>query len=321
MSRPPFSFFICPDSWLLQREIARIAKAAGCGEWNRSSYWGDEPLESDFWSAMAMPGMLSLLGEGRIIIVRRANAFTVKIWSDLEPLLRKPKADLWVMFCLEGEWKGKTKPVPAVLAKQPFFKVAQKKKWLWESPGLTSEAIQKEVQHWAATKKVSFAAGVQDALIDLLPLDGARLGHELQKLELALGDRREVLGSHLEIFGQKSGMDNFAFVRDVLSNAPSLRVWRTVLLDHEATGSGMLMPFLGLLQREMRILWMLLHGEEDKVFLYPKAKNEKRLLARSLGSRGIARIIDQIFQAEWDLKSGRKDAKQILEHLVASLSS
>ncbi|WP_051822376.1 DNA polymerase III subunit delta [Desulfonatronum thiodismutans] len=305
---------------MIQREIQRRVRAAGCEGWSRTTYWADEPLESGFWTSLAMPGLMSLLGQGRIVVLRRANALTVKVWADLEPLLRKSKPDLWIFFCLEGEWKGKAPAVPAVLAKQPFFKAAQKRQWVWESPGMTPQSLRAELKAWAKRRGVEFAPSVEEKLAGLLPLDGARFGNELQKLELALGERQRMETSDLGLFGEPASLDNFAFLRGMLQSSASLDVWQTVMLDREAGNSGMLMPVLGLLQREMRILWMLNAGEDGAVSLPPFIKGEKKRLAAQLGEQGIARVIDLVFQAESDLKSGRKQADQILEFLVSNLA-
>ncbi|SMP47777.1 DNA polymerase III, delta subunit [Desulfonatronum zhilinae] len=305
---------------MIQREIHARVQAAGCGEWSRTTHWADEPLESGFWTTLSMPGLLSLLGQGRVLVLRRANVLTVKVWSDLEPLLRKGKPDLWVFFCLEGEWKGREPAVPAVLAKQPYFKAARKRQWVWESPGMTPQTLRNELKAWAKRRGVGFAPSVEETLAGLLPLDGARFGNELQKLELALGERRRVEASDLGLFGEPTSLDNFAFLRGMLQSSANLDVWQTVLLDREISNSGMLMPVLGLLQREMRILWLLNAGEDSAVNLPPYIKGEKKRLAAQLGEQGIARVIDLVFQAESDLKSGRKQADQILEYLVSSLS-
>lgn len=305
---------------MIQREIRRRIRAAGCDDWSKTTYWGDEPLESGFWTSLAMPGLMSLLGQGRIVVVRRANALTVKVWSDLEPLLRKSRPDLLVFFCLEVELKGKTSPVPAVLAKQRFFKVAGEKKWIWQSPGMTLTAVQNELKAWAKARGIDFAPTVEESLAEAMPLDGARFGNELHKLELALGDRRRVETADLGLFGEPASLDNFAFLRGMLQSPADLTVWQTVLLDQEASNSGMLMPVLGLLQREMRILWMLNAGEDAAAPISPYHRTEKKRLATRMGEHGIARVIDLVFQAESDLKSGRKQADQILEYLVSSLA-
>ena len=306
---------------MIQRVIRERLQAAGCGEWSRTTHWADEPLESSFWSSLSMPGLLSLLGQGRVLVLRRANTLTVKVWSDLEPLLRKARPDLWTFFCLEGEWKGRTPAVPVAAAKQPFFSAARKRQWVWQSPGMTPRTLRSELTAWAKRRDIGFAPDVEEALAGLLPLDGARFSNELQKLELALGDRRQVTAADLKLFADAPGLDNFAFLRKALRSSADLDVWRTVLLDQESAGPGMLMPVLGLLQRETRILWLLLSNEDDLVLLPAQIKSEKRRLAGKLGEQGVARIIDLVFQAELDLKSGRKQADQVLEFLVSSLAS
>lgn len=318
--RPPFFFCICPDVWLLQERIKDLTTAAGCGAWTRQTFWGDEPLPPAFWTALTMPGLLSILGGGRLLVLRRAHLLPVKSLNDMEPLLRTSKPDLWVFLCLEGEWKGSTPAVPATVTKQPYFKAAKSKGWLWQSPGYTEQSLGSFVRQWAKGKGLAFDPGAEQTLVNALPLDGARMRGELEKLELLLGERRRITDADLSLLNGANVMNNFAFLRNVLTSSMDLNAWRTVFADQTATGGGMLMPFLGLLQRETRILWQLLAGEDDKVALPPSVKREKKQLAVELGAQGLARIWDLIFQAEWDLKTGRKQAEQIMESMVANLS-
>jgi len=319
--RSPFFFCICPDVWLIQERIKDLTTVAGCGAWTRQTFWGDEPLPPSFWTALTMPGLLSLLGSGRILVLRRTHQLPVKTLSDMEPLLRASKPDLWVFFCLEGEWKDSTPAVPATVGKQTYFKAAKNKGWLWQSPGYTEQSLRSFVRQWAKDKGFAFDPGAEQALVNALPLDGARMHGELEKLELLLGERRRIAGEDLGLLSSASVMNNFAFLKSVLTSSKDLTAWRTVLADQTATGGGMLMPFLGLLQREVRILWQLLAGEDDKVALPPSIKREKKQFAVKLGEQGLARIWDLIFQAEWDLKTGRKQAEQIMEFMVANLAA
>lgn len=318
--RPPFYFCVCPDTWLIQERITQVIAAAGCVQWARQTFWGDEPLDASFWTALTMTGLLSILGNGRVLVIRRAHLLPVKTLGDMEPLLRRAKPDLWVFFCLEGEWKGKTPAVPATVGKQPYFQAAKKRGWVWEAPAYTESTLKEFVRQWAKKRKIGFASGVEASLLNVLPLDGARMRNELEKLELLLGERRQVESTDLGLLGGESAMNSFAFLKTVLTRTADLSAWRTVLADQNATGSGMLMPFLGLLQREVRILWQLLAGEDNKVALPPGIKREKKQLAALLGEDGLVRIWDLIFQAEWDLKTGRKQAEQIMEFLAANLA-
>lgn len=318
--RPPFYFCISPDAWLIQERIRSLVEAAGCGKWTRLFFWGDEALGHSFWAALTMPGLLSVLGSGRILVLRRAHLLPVKTLGDMEPLLRVAKPDLWVFLCLEGEWKSTAPAVPATVSKQPYFKAAKERGWLWQSPGVTEKNLKELILKWAGERGIAFAPGVLETLAGMLPLDGAGLRCELEKLDLLLGDRRLVAGQDLGLLGDQALMNNFAFLRSVLDGSADLATWRTVLAEQAASGTGLLMPFLGLLQRELRIMWQLLAGEDGNVALHPGAKQEKKRFAARLGEDGLTAMLDMVFRAELDLKTGRKDAEQILESLVATLS-
>lgn len=318
--RPPFYFCICPDILLIKEHVRGVLEAAGCGEWTWQAFWGDEPLEKTFWTALSMPGLFGVMGRGRALALRRAHQLPVKTLNEMEPLMRTAKPDLCLFFCLEGEWKGGKPSVPETVGRQPYYKAALQRGWVWQSPGYTDGTMKAHVREWATQRGIDFKPGVEESLAGILPLDGAQLRNELEKLDLLLGQRRTLFPADLETLDSQTNLDNFAFLKSVLTSSGDLTAWRTVLADHVATGSGMLMPFLGLLQWEMRTMWLLLTGEEHKVRLHPGIKQQKKRLASSLGEQGLARICDLVFQAERDLKTGRKGAEQILEFLVAGLS-
>jgi DNA polymerase-3 subunit delta len=80
--------------------------------------------------------------------------------------------------------------------------------------------------------------------------------------------------------------------------------------------ADMVFPVSSLMLREARQLWQLLHGEDDKVHLYPGLKTEKKRLAQRMGAVRIGRFWDIVLQADTDIKTGRLKPSQAMENLV-----
>jgi DNA polymerase-3 subunit delta len=79
------------------------------------------------------------------------------------------------------------------------------------------------------------------------------------------------------------------------------------------------LPFLGLMLREARLLWQLASGEGEQVRLPPRVRQEKANMARKLGLVGLARIWTLLMEAETGIKSGQRTPDQAMEMLVSGL--
>jgi DNA polymerase-3 subunit delta len=100
-----------------------------------------------------------------------------------------------------------------------------------------------------------------------------------------------------------------------LQSGYAAAVWK-----HAAAESpdDLLFPLLGLLQRESRILWQVLAGENASV--NPRDINERRDLARKIGISGLSRLWDAMHEAELSVKSGRNSPEQALSTLLATVT-
>ena len=195
--------------------------------------------------------------------------------------------------------------------------MAQKKKWIWQSPGLTRSYLPKYLQRWAQSKGLTFQQGALKAASSILPLDCTALEQELSKLELLV--QSEITEQDLGIISFQPEIDIFAFLQSLQNPKESLKAWRKVLANQLGSNDELVFPFLGLVLREARTLWQLLSGEDSQVRLPPQIKSSKKALAQNLGRDKIAEIWTLILEAEAGIKSGERSADQALEAFVNGL--
>lgn len=322
MSRPGFSFLVSPDLELIREEIGRLLcsfppEPGGLGapaEYERHVFWGDEGLTEDFWENLALSG---LFGGVKTLIVRRADKLKAEHFDKLTSGLARFNPSAWPFFCLEAPFdRGKPK-IPRTLSNKPYWKVAKKKQWIWESPGLTAKAMPAFLQQWAKEKGFSFASNALQEAAAILPPDATAAKSELVKIELALDDGGVVDSQVLRLISHTPAMDAFEFLNAVMAGRNPLSVWRQILLS-AAAGEEQLFPFLGLLQREARILWQLMVGDEN-VSLPPFLIKNKESLARRLGPQKIAAVLELAYEAEYGVKSGALPPDQAMQKLAADL--
>jgi DNA polymerase-3 subunit delta len=314
MQRPGFTFLACPDPEIIRERVDRLLADSG-QPFTKDVFWGDEELGASFWSALSVP---RLLGGARAVVLRRAEACPADFWPRLTPVLRGFNAEVWPFFCLEGPFDRKGPKIPKSLAEQPYFKVAEKRRWFVVSPGLTRRDMGPRLADWAARRRLSLGPGVAEALAAALPPDLARADNELAKLELSLGDRSEIEPGDLALLSFHEGMEGFAFLDALASRRDPAAVWREIA-DKELAGEEMIFPFLGLLLYEARTMWRLGTGDGDEVRLSPAIRQRKEALARRLGAAGLARIFEAAFTAEAGIKSGARRPDQAMEWLTAEL--
>ncbi len=315
MSRPGFTFCICPDSELIRSYISKQLQARP-ETWKQKVFWGDEELTDSFWESF---NLTDLFGECRAIVLRRANKLKTSDWKRFHFVLNKFRKSVWPFFCLEGEWeKGKPK-IPAELKKQKFWKLAEKKGWIWQYPGIARQNLNKYLKDWAANRDIEISADVLAVAADILPLDAAHLKNELAKLELYVAEKKRIESRDLQVLALQPDMDIFSFLRSLQENADMVNVWKQVLQGQLGADSNMAMQFLGLLLREARVLWQLQHGEEDKVRMPGSAKSAKKKLAGKMGNQDVAGLWSLMLEAEYGIKSGEHSPEQAMDLLLARL--
>ncbi|MFW6142815.1 MAG: DNA polymerase III subunit delta, partial [Desulfovermiculus sp.] len=251
--RQGLSFCICPDGQLMKEHIHSLLSAQE-ETWNVRTFWADEELPDAYWQTLTWP---SLLGQCTAVVLRRAENLKAEQWKKLHPILKSFKTGIWPFFCLEKQWDRGRTLVPAVLEKQAFWKVAEKKGWVWRSAGLDRKAVQQRVRQWADRQRINIPDQVWSVLIPSLPLDAAALNNELRKLELLLADRQAMQAEDLKVVSFQPDLDIFAFLRALQSKGQEISIWRTLFRNQLGSNADMVMPFLALLLREARTLWQL----------------------------------------------------------------
>ena len=324
-ARPGFYFCICPDPELSRQKIRGLLNGfpPSVGAWKELVFWGEDGLGDEFWQALTVQ---NLFGEHRAVILRGAQALLADDWRALSRALATVPPTVWPFLCLETAFDGKGPKLPAHVTKLKCRAFAVEKGWVWESPGLNAAGLKDLVRGYCAAQGLTLAPGSLEAIAAALPPDalGARL--ELEKIALAAPDKT-ITPESAAIIAHEPDIDVFAFLRAIEAQAKGaaagerggndfLQVWRAVLVD-EVSKETMLFPFVGALVREARVLWQILFKE--KVFIPNYALAEKQKLARTLGLRGVAALLDLALAAEWGIKSGERKEEQALEALTAGL--
>jgi DNA polymerase III subunit delta len=315
MSRPGFSFLICPDAEMV-RDKADSLLSGAAEAFARRVYWGDEELPPAFWEDLTVQ---SLMATPKAVVLRRAQGCPDAFWAKLSGPLRGFNSLIWPIFCLEGSFERKKPAVAKALSETPYFKVAKQKGWVWESPGLSPESLRAVLADWAGSQELTFAPRVLDELASVLPLDFALIRRELEKLELAVPRGGVVTKDHLGLVSLHAAMDPFAFLRSFTNPKAAFEVWRKIIDDQLLTGDGVVFPFLGLLASDARQMWNLVYGDPEAVRLPPFVAKSKAELGRKLGCQGLARIWELCMEAEAGVKTGRRDPDQAMEILAAGL--
>jgi len=314
-ARPGFTFLICPDPEMIKRRLERLMREAG-GGFEKQVFWGDaDEFDPAYWQALSS---VSLFATPKVVLLRRAENMDAAFWEKLARPLSGFNEYAWPVVCLEGPHDPKKgHSLPKGLDKQPYWKVAQARQWVWVSPGLTGDTIMPLLRDWAGARSLTFAPGVAQELAQALPRDMTAAARELDKLELAARDG--VLSKDLvELIRSDPELEIFNFLKALEEGRDAAGVWRTVFGHQLASEDGFLFQFLAVLAREARLLWQLAHEDPD-VKVHPYVRKLKSPLAGRMGRRGLARIWDLAMEAETSVKSGRKSPEQALEILVADL--
>jgi DNA polymerase-3 subunit delta len=309
-----FSFCLCPDGRLIRDYVAAelAAREAADGAMERHVYWGDEELPAAFWEHMNLQGLFPVR---RALVVRRADALPAAVWRRVSGALASPMEHRLPFFCLEVAWEKGRPKIPAHVEKLKCFAHADKQGWIWRRAGLDDRTLPAFVQKEAKARGLRFAKGAPELLCAGLIPDASAVAMELDKLELVAPDglvsaELAAQAAHVPAF------DSFRFLR-LLQGGKVKNAWTDVLrarLDNE----GLIFPLIGLLIRDARMLWRLLHGESIQA--HPAELDAKRKLAARLGYNGVRRLFELLFLADLAVKSGERLSDQALDALIADLS-
>ncbi len=315
MDIPGFYFCLCPDSTLAREHVDGLLKRANAVGREREirTFWADEGLDGRFWEALTMQGLTE---RPRALLVRGAQTLTAEVWKKLSAVLATPRPDILPVFFLESLWEKGQPKLPAHIAKLRCLEFADKQGWVWRSAGLDARALRKHVQQRAAALELRLTPDALDALCAVVTPDAAAVRGVLEQLALASGDGEVGVELVRNMAESAPEVIIFEFIRH-LQSGNSAAVWRTLLREGDG-GESLLFPLLALLTREARLLWQIQAGEN--VWLPQQTANLKRSLASRLGTSGLANLFAALMEAEWAVKSGRRQPLQALEELVGSLT-
>ena len=330
MARPGFTICVCPDSYLIrthiEKELAAFPPGSGGGgllgggsaDWERHAFWGDEALPASFWEHLTLQGLFS---SPKAVVVHNAQNIPADSWRQVSAALASPNSETWPFFCLAVAFERGKPKIPAHIAKLGCIAFAEKKGWLWSSPGLDERGKAAFIKSEGAKRGLAFAPGALEAVAGRLPSDAASIGAELDKLALAVpgsGPKAGLVDAHFaDIFDRDVEPDIFAIIRDLQRGGNTMPVWEQVLASGRG-GDSLAFAFLAMLTREARQLWQICQGEP--VRLPPQVLTAKTNLARSLGLAGIAKLWHLALEADKGVKTGERSPEQALETLIASLS-
>ncbi len=315
MDIPGFYFCLCPDSTLAREHVDGLLKRVNAVGREREirTFWADEGLDGRFWEALTMQGQTE---RPRALLVRGAQTLTAEVWKKLSAVLATPRPDILPVFFLESLWEKGQPKLPAHIAKLRCLEFADKQGWVWRSAGLDARALRKHVQQRAAALELRLTPDALDALCAVVTPDAAAVRGVLEQLALASGDGEVGVELVRNMAESAPEVIIFEFIRH-LQSGNSAAVWRTLLREGDG-GESLLFPLLALLTREARLLWQIQAGEN--VWLPQQTANLKRSLASRLGTSGLANLFAALMEAEWAVKSGRRQPLQALEELVGSLT-
>lgn len=317
MTRPKYLFLICPDPQLIKSQVTERLTVSGQDDWEIRTFWGDDddPLPPAFWTDLTIK---SLFPQPKALLVRRAHTLKADHWDKLDAGVKGLGSDIFPIFCLEGQWKGRKAPVPAALSRRGLFKKAKKDGWIWESPGLDQRSMVEYVKQWAAHNGLTFEPGAGHALSATLPTDAVAARLELDKIELAAGDEKLVRKEHVGLVAKTGEMAFFDLMDALGQPGAEAAVWKRVIDDHAKSAKDqMLFNLIGFIASQARLYWMIAHGERPKGSPYVIRK--KTPVANRLGAVGIARMIDLALEAELSLKTGERKYEEALDILMAGL--
>lgn len=323
--RAGFHICICPDAALLRLLVDELVLTGTAGEASkgvpveRHVHWGDEELSPRFWEAVTLQSFMPVL---RVVIVRNAHNLPAESWKKISKTLARPHAQAMPVFCLEGGWEKGQPKIPAHVSKLAFFAFAQEKGWLVQRPGLNEAGLKRHVQVLCRTMGLGVETGAVEALCAVLPMDATAVQREMEKLALYASDRAHTKGGEARLCREDAQLvvhepdfSIFSLIRQMQSGQ-SAEAWKTVLRE-QARGEELIFPLLGLLQREARFCWQVLHGETGR--MNPRDADNRKDLAARLGVAGLVGMWDAMHAAELAIKSGRLNPSQALDSLMGEL--
>lgn len=318
-----FYICACPDSVLLRLLVDELLVTGGLlsPKTERQVYWGDEELPPRFWESLTQQSFFAVL---RVLVVRNAQNIPAEVWKRLSRNLSRPNPQTLPVFCMEGPWEKNQPKYLAHIAKLPCFAFAREQGWIHARPGLTEATLPRHVRMVAKSLELSAEPGALEAVCAALPLNAAAVEAEMSKLALYAAARRTsedqpllLLASDAAMLAHEPDFNIFGLIRQMQAGQAA-QVWQTVMREQNK-GEELIFPLLGLLQREARLCWQVLHNDTDR--LYPRDVESRQTLCRRLGVKGLVALWDAMHHAELCIKTGRQSPSQALDTLIGTLTT
>ncbi|MDR2055589.1 MAG: DNA polymerase III subunit delta [Desulfovibrio sp.] len=319
--RPPaFTFLVCPDSLLLRRRLDALTSAffPPGRPWDRHVHWGDEEPAKTFWDQLALQGML---GRPRAVVVRQAQQWPAEVWKRLSKALARPSPSCLSFFCLEVPFDKGGPKIPPHIAKLPCFGFAGERGWIWRQGGLDERGVKRYARTRAGEMDLRFQPDALEQFCLCLSPDASVIENELRKLALlsraekAGGGTGAISAAMTALCASSAECDIFALLGHIeAGNLPA--ALGEAARDRES--ESLFFRLLALLARDMRRIWRLKAGE--RVQLFPSDAGAKKRLADRLDFATLSGCMALVMDAEWRVKSGRCEADQCLDFLMAELA-
>ncbi len=315
-----FSFILSEDSSLLLQRVDEVAQEfyalhSASAKAARHVYWGNDGLSSDFWQKLTIQ---SLLPQADFFLIRNAEKLDSDTWKKLTETLGTLRDDAFVLIALENAWeKGKPK-LSALISGQKCYTFAEKKNWLIKIAALNDNTKKAYIKKALQKRALNTSSEIFEKLAHILAPNASSIENTLDQLLLACQSdaSNEIQEKYLEILAPASTeLLLFDYLNHIESNNV-FTLWEKLLLDGKA--DDVLFGFIALMSREARQLWQVLSS--DKASIPPFLLHKKTAMAKKLGKAKILQIFLLCREAEWALKSGRKNETQAMEELLVALT-
>ncbi len=310
--RPGFFICICPDPEIINDFVKKTLKGFE-GKWKKKVFWGDDEDLSSFWGCFRTS---NLLGIKQAVVLRGAQKVGNGFWDRLSHFLSKFYPNVCIFICIESEWvKGAPKGIGEIKSKR-FYKIAEKKKWIFSHPGVNERFLDEYLNEWANKKQIKISPRVRPILKELLPRDLKGIKQELKKIEISINDYKELDLTNLAVICPSLEYEVFDLINSIEDGRLDKKKW-SVLLGPDFSTYETIIPIFYLFLREARIFWKLLHGEH--VSLPNWVIRKKTSLARKLGEDGLVKLWDIILDADLRLKTSKLSSAEVFQETVVRL--
>ncbi len=312
-----FSFVMSEDSSLLlkrAKEIQELFFSQKSLESARHTFWGDEGLSSDFWQMLTI---VSLEPKADFFLIRKAEKLNADTWKKISETLATLREDAFLVFCIESDWEKKAPKIPAYISNQKCFTFSEKKNWNSRIPSLDMKSLPPYIQKGFRERGLTCHNSVIESLCSMLPPYASAVDNTLDQLALVT-DTSEITNDDLSNLSSV-GIDILLFdYIKYLENGNTFNLWKNILQD-SGKAEDVFFGLIALLTREARILWQILFS--DSVKLPSFLLSQKTQSAHRLGKKKVAYLFMLLREAEWSIKSGKKQVSQAMEELLADLNS